>query len=238
MLGILAACAALQAAAQSLEVIPLRHRTVEQVLPALQPLLEPGGVLTGQSGQLIVRASPGNVAEIRRALEALDRPLRRLEISVRVDDAFASSRQGLSASGEAGDRGARVELRARDSSTGAHQVLDQRVQVVEGGRAFISTGESRPVPQRQLIQTPAGVVSQQTIVVQEAQSGFDVVPRVVGDSVLLDTASGSVRGRLGEWIELGGISTSRSREAGGIGMARRSSGETAHRVWLKVEALD
>jgi len=27
----------------TLEVIPLRHRTVEQVLPVLRPLLEPGG---------------------------------------------------------------------------------------------------------------------------------------------------------------------------------------------------
>src|SRR4051812_34334968 len=39
---------------QGLEIISLRHRTVEQVLPALRPLLEPGGTMTGQSNQLIV----------------------------------------------------------------------------------------------------------------------------------------------------------------------------------------
>ena len=75
------------AAAQGLEIIPLQHRTVEQVLPVLRPLLEPGGTLTGQSNQLIVRASPRNLAEIRSALEAIDRPLRRLQISVRQDGA-------------------------------------------------------------------------------------------------------------------------------------------------------
>ena len=55
-------------AGQSLEIISLRHRTADQVLPALRPLVEPGATLTGQGTQLIVRASPSNLAELRRAL--------------------------------------------------------------------------------------------------------------------------------------------------------------------------
>src|SRR5687768_18134582 len=78
-------------AQQPLEIITLRHRTAEQVLPALQPLLEPGATLSGSRGQLFLRASAGNAADIKRALEAIDRPLRRLQISVRFDD--ASDRQ-------------------------------------------------------------------------------------------------------------------------------------------------
>ncbi len=39
-------------------------------------LLEPGGVLSGQSNQLIVRTSPRNLAEIRAALDAIDTPAR------------------------------------------------------------------------------------------------------------------------------------------------------------------
>jgi hypothetical protein len=79
---------------------------------------------------------------------------------------------------------------------------------------------------------------QQTIVVQEAQSGFEVVPRLAGDTVLLDTASGSIRTRLGEWTELGAISTERSSATGGIGAAGRASGSSSRRTWLRVEALD
>src|SRR5678816_2921450 len=86
---LLVAVIAGQAAAPgSLEVFPLRHRTADQVLPALRPLMEPGATLTGQGTQLIVRTSPGNLAELRRALDDLDRPLRRLQISVRFDDAL------------------------------------------------------------------------------------------------------------------------------------------------------
>src|SRR5437588_1620015 len=95
----LAGCAVHSLAQQALEIIPLRHRTVDQVLPALQPLVEPGGALTGQSGQLIVRASPANLAEIKRALEAIDRPLRRLQISVRFDDSLEAASQGIEAGG-------------------------------------------------------------------------------------------------------------------------------------------
>ncbi|HVP09134.1 MAG TPA: hypothetical protein VMT02_06400 [Burkholderiales bacterium] len=41
-----AACSAW--AQGALEVITLRHRTAEQVIPVLQPLLEPGGAIRGQ----------------------------------------------------------------------------------------------------------------------------------------------------------------------------------------------
>jgi type II secretory pathway component GspD/PulD (secretin) len=85
-------------AQQSLEVISLRYRTADQVLDTLRPLVEPGGTLTGQGNQLIVRVSPDNLAEIRRALDAIDRPQRRLQISVRLDSAGQASRRDLGAS--------------------------------------------------------------------------------------------------------------------------------------------
>ena len=95
-------------AQQGLEIIALRHRTVEQVLPVLQSLVEPGGTLSGSRGQLFLRASPANVAEIKRALEAIDRPSRRLEILVRFDDAQDRSRRELGASGAISNRGSSV----------------------------------------------------------------------------------------------------------------------------------
>ena len=232
------ACALSHAAAQALEIIPLQHRTAEQVLPVLQPLLEPGGTLTGQRNQLIVRTSARNVAEIRLALQAIDRPLRRLQISVRFDDALEAAREAVNASGQIGSRGTGVDVRALDARSSARDVIDQRVQVLEGGRAFISTGQSRPLTQRQLIQTPAGVIAQESVVIQEAATGFEVVPRIAGDTVFLDTASGAVRGRLGAWIELGGTATTRTREASGVAAMSRSSTVESRRVWLKVEAID
>lgn len=172
----------------TLEIIGLRHRTAEQVLPALRALLEPGGTLSGQGNQLILRASPDNVAELKRALEAIDRPLRRLQISVRFDEALEAASQDVEARGRISNRGARVEVRAQDYRSNAVERVDQRIQVLEGGHAFIST----------------------------AATGFDTLARLAGDRVFLEIAprretpnqqqymATTLSARLGEWFEVAG----------------------------------
>ena len=247
-------CAAQVWAQGALEVIALKHSTVDQVLPALRALLEPGGTLSGQSGQLFVRTSPANLAEIKQALEALDRPSRRLQILVRFDDALESASRDVSASGVITNRGSNVELRAQESRSGATERIDQRVQVVEGGTAWIATGTSRTLPQRQIIRTPAGVVSQQTYTVQEASTGFAVAPRVTGSTVHLDIApqremlgprgtmqsqriNTSAVGRLGEWFEIGGIVAASARNDRGIASSGRTTSSESQRIWVKVEEV-
>src|SRR5262249_43086351 len=179
-------CTALQAMAQyRLEIIQLRHRTADQVIPALEPLLDRDATLSGQSGQLFVRTSPENLVELRRALETIDAPARRLQILVRFDGGSGNASREAARSALLRDRGSRIELRAGDARTGEIERIDQRLQVLDGGQAFIATEQSRHVPQRQLIRTPAGVVSQETIVVQTARTGFAVVPRVAGQTVTL-----------------------------------------------------
>ena len=98
----------------TLEVISLRHRTAEQVIPVLRPLLEPGGVLSGQYSQLIVRTSAANLAQIRAVLDAIDQPARRLEISVRFDAAQDSARSGVQADGRISNRGSSANVRIED----------------------------------------------------------------------------------------------------------------------------
>lgn len=232
----LACAASLAFAQQALEIISLRHRTVEQVLPVLQPLVEPGGTLSGSRGQLFLRASPSNVAEIRRALDAIDRPSKRLQISVRFDDAQERERRAVGASGTIGSGGARIDLTAEDSRRSAAERVDQRLQVLEGGRAAIFIGQSRPY--------------------QDLASGFEVVPRLAGDNVVLEIFQqretpgaypGSVQGhrvgttittRLGEWTEIGGTASDSARDDRGIGSARGTRATGSRRVWVKVEALN
>lgn len=176
-------------------------------------------------------ASLTGLAAAQPSLDAIDRPQRRLQISVRFDDAFEMSRRELGASGTIGNRGARIEGRALDDRRSATERVDQRVLAMDGGRATIFTGQSRPVRQRQYIQTPAGVVSQEVTVVQEATSGFEVVPRLSGGMVsveILASRAGAVTtvstasGRVGEWFELGAVAAEAQ----------------TRRVWVKVDALD
>src|SRR5205814_3618098 len=139
---------AVQATGQNmLEILQLRHRTAEQVLPVLRPLVEPGGTLTGEGTQLIVRVSPANFAELKRALDAVDQPSRRLQISVRFDEAVDAASQSLEASGRISNRGSRIDVRGQDSTTLGSERVDQRLQVLEGGRAFTMAGSSRAAPE-------------------------------------------------------------------------------------------
>jgi hypothetical protein len=142
-----------------------------------------------------------------------------------------------------------VDIRAQDSRSSAEERVDQRVQVLEGARATIYTGQSRPVRQRQFIQTPAGVVSQEVTVVQDLATGFEVVPRVSGTAVTIEVltsrqigdgaarAASTASGRLGEWFELGSVAQSATREERGIASSSRSSGGETRRVWVRVDAL-
>lgn len=239
----------------SLEVIDLRHRTAEQVLPELRPLLEPGAVMTGQRSQLIVRTSPQNLAEIRRALDALDRPARRLVISVRFDDATADERSAFAAGGVVSTQGARANLQAADARSAANERVDQRVQVLEGGRALIATGQSRPVRQAQILGNPGTPVQRQTVVIQDIVTGFEAVPRLSGSTVFLEIAPqrelpgampGSVQGqsattsvsaRLGEWVELAGIVGASARDERGILSASRERSMQSRRMWVRVDEV-
>jgi hypothetical protein len=232
--GALACVAAAAVAQQALEIIPLRNRTADQVLPVLQPLVEPGGTLSGTRNQLFLRASPGNAAEIKRVLDAIDRPSRRLEILVRHGDAQERARRELGASGSIGSRGTRIDVTAEDSRRAIAERVDQRVQVLEGGRAFIFAGQSRPV------HVPGATV------IHEVGTGFEVVPRLSGERVLLDIQTSSAHGqravttlstRLGEWIEVAGIDSEHAREERGIGSASSRRAVESRRVWLKVEEL-
>ena len=228
MTGLLATPASGQ---QALEIISLRHRTADQVMPALRPLMEAGATLTGQGTQLIVRTSPANLAELRRALEAIDRPSRRLQILVRYDDATSRAERNL----DVGVSRNRIEVQAADRQAGSAERIDQRIQVLDGGRAFIALGHSTPVFDGS--------------VTREAATGFEAVPRLFGDRVQVDVVqrresldqqsglSTTVSARLGEWFEVGGTNEDAARRDRGLLSERASRGAESRRVWLKVEEL-
>jgi hypothetical protein len=250
LLTVLLACLASFALAQyPLEIVPLRHRTVDQVLPVLRPLLEPGASLSGHANQLFVRASPANVAELRRVLETIDRPARRLQVLVRFDAAGDEARREIGASGTISNRGSRVEVRAEDSRGRGEERVDQRLTVMDGGRGVISTGRSAPLRTREVIQTPGGPMVRESTVVQERATGFEVVPRVSGQTVHVDIApqretagdfqraSTTVSARLGEWFEVGGAAEAAARSDRGILSAGQAASSSSRRIWLKVEEL-
>ena len=247
-------------AQQQLEIISLRHRFAEQVLPTLQPLIEPGGSITGVSGKLFVRTSPANLAQIRRVLDSLDTPMRRLLISVRQggSDSGEGTDVGIS-SGRVivGPNGVRAsgELRGNAGTTIGSSNATQRVQTVEGGEASIFLGRSVPIPMRQVTRRPNSVSVSETTEYVDVGTGFVARPQLAGERVVLTISpqnqridrygtiqggslSTRIEGRLGEWLSLGGSNIERSDEQRGTLEYRAGRSTSNSDVWIKVELLE
>jgi hypothetical protein len=244
---------------QGLEIISLRHRSAEQLVPQLLPFVEPGGALNGMNDKLFIRASARNVAEIRQLIAALDTPQRRLMISLRQDGADSSSDRGAGVSGrvDVGAGGTAISSRGHlyQSDSRSRRDISQQVQTIDGGRAAIMVGQSYFLPMRQLVLTPAGAIVSETLVQRDLGTGFVAVPRLAGDRVTLEIsprddtpgalpgAVDSTRlvttlsGRLGDWIELGGSVGDQSGNSAGIASYGTQSASRQRRLLLKVEEL-
>lgn len=249
------------AGAQQMEIIQLRSKTVDEVLPALLPLVEPGGTLSGMNDQLFLKASARNRDEIKRALAAMDRPSRRLIIRISQNRQAEDSARGGEVSGQVtlgGTRRSNVGATVWDTKSVRGESAAQMVQTVEGGRAFIQIGRSLAVPMRQMVVGPGGAMVNEGVVYRDIGSGFYAVPRINGQRVTLDISqqaesfdpaygrgavssqrlATTVSGTLGEWIELGGGGRQAAGQQGGGFSVGSSDARDNRSIWLKVEEAE
>jgi type II secretory pathway component GspD/PulD (secretin) len=250
----------LAGAQQTLEIIELKGKTVEQVLPSLRPLLEPGATLSGMNNQLFLRASVRNRSEIKRALAAIDTPSRQLMIHISQNREADTEARGASANGQivlgSTHRG-NVEARVWETRSLRHDAGGQMVRALEGSPALIQMGYSLPLPMRQIIVGPAGTIINESIVYQDMGQGFYALPRLNGSQVTVEISqqadtpgqfgrgsvntqrlSTTVSGRLGEWMELGGAGQQESTRQGGAWNASTREVDAHRSIWLKVEEVD
>lgn len=245
------------AVAQPLEIIELRNRPAEQIIPIVRPMLDQDGAISGSGFQLMVRTSAGNLVQIRQMVASLDRAARQLMIQVRQDQEASDSRFDARAGGVIAPGNSRIVGTVTDSAAQGRNDITQQVRTQEGSPAFIRSGTSHLVPSRSVRRTINGVVVQDTAVERDLTTGFYATPRVNGDNVTIDIssqrdtqadnlgasganisrASTTISGKLGEWLEVGG--TSQSRVSEGRGMVARSSeaGALTQRVYLRVDEV-
>lgn len=262
-----------------MEVIPLKHRTAEEVIPILQPFVTEGGAISGMQNKVIISTTPSNLAEIKKILVSIDGELRRLMVTVKQDEVREESGEKLEISGRAviddiagatvggsgGDRGLTVEnkhgeesvrIRAFGVQSPEEDDVIQQVQVLEGNKAFIRIGLSVPLTAyateryingRRVIESPE---------YRDVITGFYVLTRVSGDRVTLDISThrdrlvdirtGStnvqqietcVSGRLGEWIEIGGLLHQVIGKQSGILHGAGKDSRDLRRVLIRVDEL-
>ena len=206
------------ASAAPIEVITLKHRSAGDLVPLIQPLLGKDEAVSGMGNQLIIRS--GNLRQIRRVVESLDKAQRNLTITVRQGDVTTE----------------RESVYSTQSASGENE---SHLRVLEGAPAYIRTGQS--IPGQVVTQGPYGITVGNAY--QDVSSGFYVIATLNGEDVTLEASpvyerpvdgaidrqklSTRVSGKVGEWIELGGAGEARSDSEG----YHTRSG----RIWIRVD---
>ncbi|WP_457673949.1 secretin N-terminal domain-containing protein [Thiolapillus sp.] len=247
-----------------IEIVPLKHQTVEQMLPMLRPFVSEGGTVTGMNGQLVIKTSPENLAQLKQIIGKFDRAPRQLRITVREGRSASFSRQGIKVEGNmsAGkngnisigqpEPGKGLDVQVAGSNRVWGTDADRHVRATEGMPAFIQTGVSMPVTTG--YRDGWGRFHRERHY-QDITSGFYVTPWVNGEQVTLEISpfsgqpldqrgsyrkqeiSTRISGRLGEWIDIGGASMQGQGGRQGItGMGSASVGDESP-VSVKVELL-
>ncbi len=164
------------------------------------------------------------------------------------------SNEGLSVS--AGDKDSNIRYRTLNSTSRADDRNTFRVQALEGKPAYINQGQSIPVYSPNTVITENGVVVNQSTDYYDVGSGFYVLPRLNGDQVTLLAATElssikpghhgttrvqgletTVTGRLGEWMELGGIDQSFNRGRRQNFSSSNARGQELRTVLIKVDEI-
>lgn len=239
-----------------LEVIELDHRPAAELVPVIEPFLDADDVVRAHGFQLIIRASPARLKQVRQIIARLDSAPQQLRITVRQTRQTVGHDEG----GQAGARlsqggaqlGGRVYSTESREAGGGHQQL----RVMEGKPALIQFGQAVPVGERTVTVTERGTHVQDTVRYEEVTTGFYVLPRVRGDRVILHISphrltlseedggvvnlqqvTTTVTGPLGRWIDLGGTVEEVGRgESGAVYRTRERSEQQGH-VQVKVERV-
>lgn len=193
--------------AQSMAVIELENRPAAEVIPIIQPMLQPGDAISGESFKLFLRASPDTQARVRGMVEVLDVALKTLEVSVFQGSARDLRRLAGSASVQVDTGNVEVEIGDTDDATGGTRFSTSggsasvsarstqsnlrdtpihRVRVTEGTEAYIETGEQIPFFINAAVFGVRGVAA--GVEYREAVTGFYVLPRVRNENVVLDVS--------------------------------------------------
>jgi len=217
----------------TVEVFPMQHRLPGELIQVIEPLVAPEGVVRASGNNLIVRATPQRMREIRGVLDKLDTPPKQLLISVRQGADLSDSERSASISGRVGNDSARIAIPPNqrddanvilrdgngnivrggvsDSTSSNQNTSTQQVRVLEGRSALIQVGQQRPVVERRVFPSVGRPVVIEQQGVQNITTGFRVLPRVHGQQFTLDISpqQANLRSRPGRFGDQGIVDVQR-----------------------------
>ena len=157
-----------------------------------------------------------------------------LMVEVRIDGQSTANQQGMGVGINDGGWG----VQGRQRTVTRRETNVQRLMVMDGGTATLSSVQTQPLRLRQVILSPYGKVISEGYVYRSLGGGIRVTPRSRGEMVVIDIGveeakpvlgqnqatevlqlSTQISGRMGEWIMLGDDQRGGGGSSGGYGGA-------------------
>jgi type II secretory pathway component GspD/PulD (secretin) len=188
------------AAARELQVIELRYRLAEEIVPIVQPLLEAGGVLTGADRVLFVNTSPANFEQIRQAVEMLDRRPRQLMVTVGQGTVARDEGTDLRGAATVGGGDVQVGVNAppgndsgvavgvRSGSQRADLRNTSSIRTLEGAETYIAVGQLVPLTTTQVVPGQRRPLVYTSTEYRDVSTGFYATVRLRGETVTLEVS--------------------------------------------------
>ncbi|MGO2285987.1 secretin N-terminal domain-containing protein [Pseudomonas lundensis] len=220
------------------QVITLKNRTSADLLPVAQQFIGKDGNVSVYGNQLIVEAPSEKIQSLEALLRQLDKPARRLLITVDTSDNNLPD----------------TNSSTRVYSTASRDGGVQQIQATEGVPALIQTGQS--IPQTSTQTDAYGRLSAQTSY-RTVTRGFYITASVTGETVHLAISTNrdrmsqeqpnvvnvqstdtQVSGPLGQWITVAGISGQNQAGQQGQTLTYSTQNRDDMTLRVKVDALD
>jgi len=240
-----------------IEVITLQNRPVEEIQPLLTPLLDAGEAASGDGFNLIIKASPERLENLRNVIDRLDARLHNLIISVLQSSQQSADQLNAEAGLVVTPSALRMRGMSGDTRDFDSRRTSQQLRTLEGQPAHIQIGQIRPVENVTIYNMGYGYpgIAINTEL-QEASTGFAVIPRLQSNNeVSIDIApwsdqflgrnwiatqsvQTSVRTTLGKWIEIGSIGEQAQTDSRGFNGFNYSTHKNERKILIKVDLAD
>tara|TARA_R110002020_G_scaffold157134_6_gene339615 strand:- start:79 stop:900 length:822 start_codon:yes stop_codon:yes gene_type:complete len=250
-------------AAPTTEIFNLGYGMAEDMIPAIQPMLRDNERVSAYGNQLIVRAEPARLEEIRDLLTELDRQPAQLRISVASSGDAISSESGYQVDGRIhtgpadiviGDPRNGNQARVIQRSTRGQNDGMRQITANEGYPVLIQTGQS--VPLQPYTTDAYGRVIEGTQY-RNVTQGFYATVRLNGEMATITLSANNdsvnrsdnrvidvqqtetvVTARLGEWVTVGGIGDSARSSGSDIGRSTSTRSQNDSSIRLRIERMN
>jgi len=251
-------------AEREVTTIAVNYASPEQIAAAIRPLLSPGSSVSVYQNQLVLNVTAEELANTRGLLQKLDVLGRQLLVSLRTESSGEDDRRGVDVDGviksgntvvttrrDGRHSEERTTVRVTNSRGTATGNGNQAVRATEGMPAYIATGMSAPVAgytlgpdgrryyQQDYLQAVAGFYATAWVNGNTVRIGIDQSDDALqGRAISTQQLRSEVSGALGQWIPIGVLSDSATRQDSGIASHAQSTRVSSTQLFLKVELLE